>query len=126
MSHSFEFVKNPRGLKLFLSVVLAVVPTKCVVPMCGFIPKVEWKRRLVLASPRRTMARPCRHGTGAAANLWGDAGEVRGGRGALLVAHWRTWPSLRGACSRATTEISGRRWRFLMAFPLLSLEPSAE
>lgn len=54
--------KPPWPLEHFLSVVAAVIPTWRVVPTRGSIPevsfKVEWKRRLALASPRRTVARP--------------------------------------------------------------------
>ncbi|KAG5091513.1 hypothetical protein JHK82_050291 [Glycine max] len=120
MSHSFEFVTNPRDLKLFLIVVAAVVPTKYVVPMCGSIPKVsfkvEWKRRLVLASLQRTMAHS--HAATTQELLWicrelqGRYEEVEV---SLLVAHQWTWPLIRGVCLRATTEIS-----------VLSLEPLAE
>ncbi|KAI4339415.1 hypothetical protein MLD38_024362 [Melastoma candidum] len=54
--------KPPWPLEHFLSAVAAVVPTWRVVPTRGSIPdrsfKVEWKRKLALASPRRTVARP--------------------------------------------------------------------
>ncbi|KAL2324802.1 hypothetical protein Fmac_023860 [Flemingia macrophylla] len=54
--------KPPWPLEHLLSVVAALVPTWRVVPTRGSIPevsfKVEWKRKLAMASPRRTVARP--------------------------------------------------------------------
>lgn len=54
--------KPPWPLEHFLSVVAALVPTWQVIPTRGSIPdmsfKVDWKRKLAIASPRRTMARP--------------------------------------------------------------------
>ncbi|GFZ14772.1 alpha/beta-Hydrolases superfamily protein [Actinidia rufa] len=54
--------KPPWPLEHFLAIVAAVVPTWRVVPTRGSIPdvsfKVEWKRKLALASPRRSTARP--------------------------------------------------------------------
>ncbi|XP_059628309.1 caffeoylshikimate esterase-like [Cornus florida] len=54
--------KPPWPLEHFLSLVAAVAPTWQMVPTRGSIPevsfKVEWKRKLAMASPRRTMARP--------------------------------------------------------------------
>ncbi|XP_014512442.1 caffeoylshikimate esterase [Vigna radiata var. radiata] len=54
--------KPPWPLEHFLSLAAAVIPTWRVVPTRGSIPevsfKVEWKRKLALASPRRTVARP--------------------------------------------------------------------
>ncbi|GJY72620.1 caffeoylshikimate esterase-like protein [Tanacetum coccineum] len=54
--------KPPWPLEHMLSVVAAVVPTWRVVPTRGSIPdvsfKVEWKRKLAMASPRRSVARP--------------------------------------------------------------------
>lgn len=115
----------------FLSIVAVVILTNHVVPMCGSIPKllfkVEWKWRLALASLWRTVEHPC---TAMAHELLQICRELQGRykevEVSLLVAHRWTWPSLRGVCLRAMTEISARHWRFLMAFPLYSLEPSAE
>ncbi|KAL1820265.1 hypothetical protein ACET3Z_015134 [Daucus carota] len=49
-------------LEHFLSVVAAVIPTWQVIPTRGSIPdmsfRVDWKRKLAIASPRRSMARP--------------------------------------------------------------------
>ncbi|GMH13311.1 hypothetical protein Nepgr_015152 [Nepenthes gracilis] len=54
--------KPPWPLENFLWLAAAVVPTWRVVPTRGNIPgrsfKVEWKRRLALASPRRIVGRP--------------------------------------------------------------------
>ncbi|GMP22666.1 hypothetical protein CsSME_00000587 [Camellia sinensis var. sinensis] len=54
--------KPPWPLEHFLSIVAAVVPTWQVVPTRGSIPdvsfRVEWKRSLAFASPRRSKARP--------------------------------------------------------------------
>ncbi|KAL2454505.1 alpha/beta-Hydrolases superfamily protein [Abeliophyllum distichum] len=54
--------KPPWPLEHFLSIAAALVPTWCIVPTRGSIPlvsfKVEWKRKLALASPRRTLQRP--------------------------------------------------------------------
>lgn len=54
--------KPPWPLEHLLFLVAAVVPTWRVVPTRGSIPEVsfkeEWKRRLAIASPRRTVARP--------------------------------------------------------------------
>ncbi|KAI3508678.1 hypothetical protein L1887_23687 [Cichorium endivia] len=54
--------KPPWPLEHFLSIAAAVIPTWCVVPTRGSIPevsfKVEWKRKLATASPRRYIARP--------------------------------------------------------------------
>lgn len=54
--------KPPWPLEHLLFLVAAVVPTWRVVPTRGSIPevsfKVEWKRRLALASPRRRVERP--------------------------------------------------------------------
>ncbi|KAK9071534.1 hypothetical protein SSX86_010103 [Deinandra increscens subsp. villosa] len=54
--------KPPWPLEHFLSLAAAVIPTWRVVPTRGSIPevsfKVEWKRKLALASPRRSVARP--------------------------------------------------------------------
>ncbi|XP_059457320.1 caffeoylshikimate esterase-like [Corylus avellana] len=54
--------KPPWPLEHFLSLVAALVPTWRVVPTRGSIPEVsfkeERKRKLALASPRRTVARP--------------------------------------------------------------------
>ncbi|KAJ7970439.1 caffeoylshikimate esterase-like [Quillaja saponaria] len=54
--------KPPWPLEHFLSIVAAVIPTWRVVPTRGSIPDVsfkeEWKRKLAMASPRRTVARP--------------------------------------------------------------------
>ncbi|KAI3983347.1 hypothetical protein MKX01_013414 [Papaver californicum] len=54
--------KPPWPLEHFLSVVAWVVPTWQVVPTRGSIPQVsfkeEWKRKLAVASPRRSQARP--------------------------------------------------------------------
>ncbi|ONI23884.1 hypothetical protein PRUPE_2G213900 [Prunus persica] len=55
-------IKPPWPLEHLLFLVAAVIPTWRVVPTRGSLPdlsfKVEWKRRLALASPRRTVARP--------------------------------------------------------------------
>ena len=54
--------KPPWPLEHFLSLAAAVIPTWRVVPTRGSIPDVsfkeEWKRKLAIASPRRTVARP--------------------------------------------------------------------
>lgn len=54
--------KPPWPLEHLLFLVAAVVPTWRVVPTRGSIPDVsfkeEWKRKLAVASPRRTVARP--------------------------------------------------------------------
>ncbi|KAI4346340.1 hypothetical protein L6164_007245 [Bauhinia variegata] len=54
--------KPPWPLEHFLSIVAAVIPTWRVVPTRGSIPDVsfkeEWKRKLAISSPRRTVARP--------------------------------------------------------------------
>lgn len=54
--------KPPWPLEHFLWVVAAIVPTWRVVPTRGSIPdvsfKVEWKRKLAAASPRRPVTRP--------------------------------------------------------------------
>ncbi|XP_047321552.1 caffeoylshikimate esterase-like [Impatiens glandulifera] len=54
--------KPPWPLEHFLSAVAWIVPTWQVIPTRGSIPdvsfKVEWKRKLALASPRRSTARP--------------------------------------------------------------------
>ncbi|KAG0502210.1 hypothetical protein HPP92_002282 [Vanilla planifolia] len=54
--------KPPWPLEHLLWLVAAAIPTWRVVPTRGSIPdvsfKVEWKRKLALASPRRTVARP--------------------------------------------------------------------
>ncbi|OVA10142.1 hypothetical protein BVC80_1591g51 [Macleaya cordata] len=54
--------KPPWPLEHFLSVLAWLVPTWQVVPTRGSIPEVsfkeEWKRRLAIASPRRSQARP--------------------------------------------------------------------
>ncbi|MCL7043994.1 hypothetical protein MKW94_023552 [Papaver nudicaule] len=54
--------KPPWPLEHFLSAVAWAVPTWQVVPTRGSIPQVsfkeEWKRKLAVASPRRTQARP--------------------------------------------------------------------
>lgn len=54
--------KPPWPLEHFLSLAAAVVPTWRVVPTRGSIPDVsfkeEWKRKLAIASPKRTVARP--------------------------------------------------------------------
>lgn len=54
--------KPPWPLEHFLSVVAAVIPTWQVVPTRGSIPhmsfRLDWKRELAIASPRRSMARP--------------------------------------------------------------------
>lgn len=54
--------KPPWPLERFLSLAAAIIPTWRVVPTRGSIPDVsfkeEWKRKLALASPRRTVARP--------------------------------------------------------------------
>ncbi|KAH6760355.1 alpha/beta-Hydrolases superfamily protein [Perilla frutescens var. hirtella] len=54
--------KPPWPLEHFLSIAAFLVPTWCVVPTRGSIPnvsfKVEWKRKLALASPRRPTIRP--------------------------------------------------------------------
>ncbi|KAL6980366.1 acylglycerol lipase [Sarracenia purpurea var. burkii] len=54
--------KPPWPLEHFLSIVAAVVPTWQVIPTRGSIPdvsfKVDWKRKLAFASPRRSTARP--------------------------------------------------------------------
>ncbi|KAI3849758.1 hypothetical protein MKW98_026672 [Papaver atlanticum] len=54
--------KPPWPLEHFLSVVAWVVPTWQVVPTRGSIPlvsfKEEWKRKLTVASPRHSQARP--------------------------------------------------------------------
>ncbi|CAN1171131.1 Caffeoylshikimate esterase [Linum perenne] len=54
--------KPPWPLEHLLFVVAAVIPTWRVVPTRGTIPDVsfkeEWKRRLAMASPRRSVARP--------------------------------------------------------------------
>lgn len=54
--------KPPWPLEHFLSVAAALIPTWRVVPTRGSIPdvsfKVEWKRKLAMASPRRSVARP--------------------------------------------------------------------
>ncbi|KAL3523430.1 hypothetical protein ACH5RR_016264 [Cinchona calisaya] len=55
-------IKPPWPLEHFLSIVAAVVPTWQVIPTRGRIPdlsfKVEWKRKLAIASPRRPLSRP--------------------------------------------------------------------
>ncbi|KAK1266077.1 hypothetical protein QJS04_geneDACA015349 [Acorus gramineus] len=54
--------KPPWPLEHLLSFAAAVIPTWRVVPTRGSMPdvsfKVDWKRKLALASPRRTIARP--------------------------------------------------------------------
>ncbi|XP_027189643.1 caffeoylshikimate esterase-like [Cicer arietinum] len=54
--------KPPWPLEHFLSMAAAIIPTWCVVPTRGSIPEVsfkeEWKRKLAIASPGRSMARP--------------------------------------------------------------------
>ncbi|GAU15877.1 hypothetical protein TSUD_40980 [Trifolium subterraneum] len=54
--------KPPWPLEHFLSLAAAVIPTWRVVPTRGSIPDVsfkeEWKRKLAIASPKRTMDRP--------------------------------------------------------------------
>ncbi|PKU76199.1 hypothetical protein MA16_Dca022030 [Dendrobium catenatum] len=54
--------KPPWPLEHLLWLAAAVIPTWRVVPTRGSIPevsfKVEWKRRLAIASPRRSLARP--------------------------------------------------------------------
>lgn len=54
--------KPPWPLEHFLSLAAAVIPTWRVVPTRGSIPDVsfkeEWKRKLAIASPKRTVARP--------------------------------------------------------------------
>lgn len=54
--------KPPWPLEHFLSIVAAVVPTWQVIPTRGRIPevsfKVEWKRKLAMASPKRPLSRP--------------------------------------------------------------------
>ncbi|KAL2227783.1 UNVERIFIED_CONTAM: Monoglyceride lipase [Sesamum indicum] len=54
--------KPPWPLEHFLSIAAFLVPTWCVVPTRGSLPnvsfKVEWKRKLALASPRRALLRP--------------------------------------------------------------------
>ncbi|KAG2723513.1 hypothetical protein I3843_02G151500 [Carya illinoinensis] len=55
-------IKPPWPLEHFLSLVATLVPTWRVVPTRGSIPdlsfKEEWKRKLAMASPRRSVARP--------------------------------------------------------------------
>ncbi|EPS74573.1 hypothetical protein M569_00182, partial [Genlisea aurea] len=54
--------KPPWPLEHFLSIAAYLIPTWCVVPTRGSLPqvsfKVEWKRKLALASPRRPLLRP--------------------------------------------------------------------
>ncbi|XP_027155438.1 caffeoylshikimate esterase-like [Coffea eugenioides] len=54
--------KPPWPLEHFLPIVAAVVPTWPVIPTRGRIPevsfKVEWKRKLAVASPKRPLAMP--------------------------------------------------------------------
>lgn len=54
--------KLPWPLEHFLSIAAALIPTWQVVPTHGSILqvsfKVEWKRKLAMASPRRTVAKP--------------------------------------------------------------------
>ncbi|XP_075485375.1 caffeoylshikimate esterase-like [Primulina tabacum] len=54
--------KPPWPLEHFLSLAAFFVPTWCVVPTRGSIPavsfKVEWKRKLAFASPKRPLMRP--------------------------------------------------------------------
>nr|GMD37023.1 caffeoylshikimate esterase-like [Ipomoea batatas] len=54
--------KPPWPLEHFLDIAAYLIPTWHVVPTRGSIPdvsfKVEWKRKLAIASPTRTMARP--------------------------------------------------------------------
>ncbi|CAK8573180.1 unnamed protein product [Lathyrus sativus] len=54
--------KPPWPLEHFLSIAAAIIPTWPVVPTRGSIPdvslKMEWKRKLAIASPKRTLARP--------------------------------------------------------------------
>ncbi|KAL6565338.1 hypothetical protein OROGR_002289 [Orobanche gracilis] len=54
--------KPPWPLEHFLSLAAFLIPTWCVVPTRGSLPnvsfKVEWKRKLALASPRRPLLRP--------------------------------------------------------------------
>ncbi|XVE99318.1 hypothetical protein REPUB_Repub03eG0188000 [Reevesia pubescens] len=54
--------KPPWPLEHFLFIVAKLIPTWRVVPTRGSIPdvsfKVPWKRKLAIASPRRTVARP--------------------------------------------------------------------
>ncbi|KAK4754566.1 hypothetical protein SAY87_002670 [Trapa incisa] len=54
--------KPPWPLEHLLSIAAILIPTWCVVPTRGTIPEVsfkeEWKRKLALASPRRSVARP--------------------------------------------------------------------
>ncbi|KAL3649764.1 hypothetical protein CASFOL_006167 [Castilleja foliolosa] len=54
--------KPPWPLEHFLSIAAYLIPTWCVVPTRGSIPnvsfKVEWKRKLAVASPRRPELRP--------------------------------------------------------------------
>ncbi|KAK6156384.1 hypothetical protein DH2020_010632 [Rehmannia glutinosa] len=54
--------KPPWPLEHFLSIAAFLIPTWCVVPTRGSLPnvsfKVEWKRKLALASPRRPLLRP--------------------------------------------------------------------
>ncbi|KAL4397039.1 hypothetical protein AHAS_Ahas01G0152000 [Arachis hypogaea] len=57
-----EKFKPPWPLEHFLSIAAAIILTWRVVPTCGSIPdvsfKVEWKRKLALASLWRKVARP--------------------------------------------------------------------
>ncbi|KAG9137632.1 hypothetical protein Leryth_011382 [Lithospermum erythrorhizon] len=54
--------KPPWPLEYLLGVVAYLIPTWCVVPTKGSIPqvsfKVDWKRKLAIASPRRPLMRP--------------------------------------------------------------------
>ncbi|XP_022945672.1 caffeoylshikimate esterase-like [Cucurbita moschata] len=54
--------KPPWPLEHFLSLAAALIPTWRVIPTRGSIPevsfKVDWKRKLAVASPRRVVARP--------------------------------------------------------------------
>ncbi|XP_045827330.1 caffeoylshikimate esterase-like [Trifolium pratense] len=54
--------KPPWPLEHFLALAVAIIPTWRVVPTRGSIPDVsfkeEWKRKLAIASPKRTMDRP--------------------------------------------------------------------
>ncbi|KAL2454504.1 alpha/beta-Hydrolases superfamily protein [Abeliophyllum distichum] len=54
--------KPPWPLEHFLSIAAALIPTWCIVPTRGSLPlvsfKVEWKRKLAIASPGRFLQRP--------------------------------------------------------------------
>jgi pimeloyl-ACP methyl ester carboxylesterase len=90
--------KPPWPLEHLLAAVAAVVPTWQVAFTCGNIPdrsfKLEWKRRLFVASPRRTTAPPRLSSCSAC------AGSFRGGS--------RRWTCRSSSCTAAKTPSATR------------------